>query len=369
MNRRKSQDDKKVITFNRGKGRKGVIKDTILYIVGRSQHAVSPKQIAHISKNNPDLMDLNHSTVKRYVRQLHEKGLLLRLGHGMYVINKVTNAGVGAAGVWWGVHSIQFHVEFGNDECLPVEVKGFTVGFLEFRFTVGKRHRRVVVNVMVPKIYRWIHGIDAVCWPFILKTIFDAIEKACGFCPPVERWKLINLEPCFDIMGWRLDGCKCLTVYQYGEILKRLYNKVWSGEGLRDEARIVVPIKVSDVNAWMYGGLNSYNIKRHSDQLDKKYGKMECELRFNNVASWRALKVAEQMLRRREEDEEKRQAIMNNLLEGSRIQRKLIETVVKLLNDGQCPFRNQNIVFPQVEAGNTTTYQEKRKGEGERYIA
>jgi len=257
--------------------------DTILHVLNAHiNEELTPKDIFTYIKADPELEQVNYNTIKGYVRQLHDAGRVLRLKRG-YKINRVAEPTLGVgSGVWFGVHGVRFFLPAGRlSESIPSVVEGF----LRFDFVVGKEKSHVVVDVVVPKEHRWIHGIDAVCWRFVVDFVKDYLTKYCEVSLE-EAW-LVQLGIGFDTMGVLLDGVKSVRVFEAEQILVELYNKAWGGKGLRRSAHTLIPVKKSEIEAILFGGLYAYKKGQLDERLNENFVKMSSIVKENNLQAFR----------------------------------------------------------------------------------
>jgi len=223
-------------------------------------------------------------------------------------------------GVWFGVHGVRFFVPV---ERLPESVPSMVKGFLRFDFVVGKEKGHVVVDVVVSKEYRWIHGIDAVCWSFVVDFVRDYLCKYCGQVGVDNAW-LVQLGFGFDTMGVLLDGVKSIRVFEAEEILVELYNKAWAGEGLRRSVHTLIPVKKSEVEGVLFGGLYAYKKNRLEKQLGENFSRLSRIVKENNAQSYR---LAQAVINRAQLEQDRFEAIDKSL--------QALDSRVEALTQGQ----------------------------------
>lgn len=281
-----------VITNGRGSRKRRFSKerklDTILHILNcHADVELTPKDVYSYIKGDPKLEEVNYNTVKLYLRELHDAKRVLRLRHG-YKPNRVSEPTLGVGcDVWFGVHGVRFFVPVRR---LPESVPSVVNGFLRFDFVVGREKGHVVVDVVVSKEYRWIHGIDAVCWPFVVDFVRDYLCKYCGQVGVDNAW-LVQLGFGFDTMGVLLDGVKSIRVFEAEEILVELYNKAWAGEGLRRSVHTLIPVKKSEIEGVLFGGLYAYKKGKSDERLNENFRELSDFLKHNNLQTFRLTQV------------------------------------------------------------------------------
>jgi hypothetical protein len=88
-------------------------------------------------------------------------------------------------------------------------------------------------------------------------------------------------------MGVLLDGVKSIRVFEAEEILVELYNKAWNGKGLRRSVHTLIPVKKSEIEGVLFGGLYTYKKGKSDERLNENFRKLSDFLKHNNSQTFR----------------------------------------------------------------------------------
>jgi len=252
----------------------------ILKQVEDSLYSITPSEI---SSNT----GINANTVRKYLRDLENKGFVHRKFHGHYV--SARNLVI-------------------SDTCMVSDVSGVRVHGLRFRVLgVGVGEGSWVRDFGVLRLRFVVHG-NGNAEVFVgcgrdVSLNYVAFRLVVGVVCRELRcdWDQVLVTSCEfnrDFLGVKLDGVKSVTLKAFDGSFRRVYNH---GGFLRDEVKTVGSKKIEDVLALMQGGVTQYNIQQllymNFQKLSEyvEAGKFRNQLVFEAVSEMR--RFVEAMMR------------------------------------------------------------------------
>ena len=216
-------------------------KQKILNYINKAEIELYPKQISVE-------LDINHSTVKNYCRDLYNESKVIQPYPGTYA-SKITY-GMMLAPV--KIHNVILNVDapylnYSDD-------KKEYVGSVKIWIQFGLQRRKITIRISNER------GMDRDTFLFALNRSYDIIEKRTGYV--VEDVVLRTFELNRDIAGVKLDTVKCFTRQGFKDMLERVYQK---GDFVRSEVKVSREMSVSQVENMLRGGVS------HSQDVQFQY--------------------------------------------------------------------------------------------------
>lgn len=183
-----------------------LIMRKILDVINQSERELTPREIA-------DITEINHSTVKNYVRKLLGKGKIIQSRYGFY--SKLPTHGMGKA-------DKKVHNFLVVAENLP---------WLDFSDDVKEEWGSVTIRVQFglkrKKITGWIScdpGMVKDTFIFALKRVDDIVKLRTGH--ELAHIEVKTLEVGRDLKKFRIDPAKsCFTWKGLFGVVERIYQK------------------------------------------------------------------------------------------------------------------------------------------------
>lgn len=252
--------------------RKDSKRHKIVELVNSSEIELTPIQIAN-------KLDINHSTVKNYLRRLLKEGRIIQPYPGAYA-SKITYGMMIAP---LRCHNLIVQVEapwlgFSDD------VTEFT-GSVKVRVQFGVQRRRVTGRISCDA------GMDRNSVFFALHRFYDIFEERTGHS--VENVTVKTFELNRDVGGVRLDLVKCYTRKAFDDVLERVYQK---GDVVRGEYKISRDMRVDEFQSLIMGGLSSYQSTQTSYLIIEEVKKMTEAIKFQNEKINRLFNLFEALL-------------------------------------------------------------------------
>ena len=213
----------------------------ILNLIDSAELPLTPKEIA-------EKTEINHNSVKVYLRSLKKRNLVVQPYRGEYASTKdlVTSRGCigGKVTQFPRVHNIRLRVE------------GVGCGGLVAEWDYGV----AVVSAVI--------GVNGVANVFVacsgdgldysgFKLVMACVRKVLSV-PKSAPITVTGFELNVDYSGIRMEGCKALTLSAFDGSFERLYRK--HKNVLRSEVRAVGPTTPEAVYQLLKGGVGAYNI-------------------------------------------------------------------------------------------------------------
>jgi ribosomal protein S25 len=221
----------------------------VLKAIEESPISITPKEISQKT-------GIKVNTVHKCVRRLERKGYIKREIYGHYV--GLRNS------VSLGSSIAERGGDFGAASALAVP----RVHCLRFyvRDVVGKAGRwEWPSSALQVKFFRYKKGtaqvfcdcvgdysLDYVAFRFLTESVLRELG-----CFDWGKVSLVSPEFNKDLIGWRLDGAKAVTLKAFDGSFRRIYQKRF---GLRDEVKLVGSLPVEKALVLMEGGVSAYNL-------------------------------------------------------------------------------------------------------------
>ena len=213
----------------------------ILKLIDSSELPLTPLEIAQKT-------EINHNSVKVYLRNLKKRNLVVQPYRGEYTSTKnlVTSDGCIGGKV----------TEFPRVHNIRLRVVGVGCGGLvgEWDYGVAKVSA-VIGNNGVANVFIACSG-DGLDYS-AFKLVIACVQKELSV-PKTAPITVTGYELNIDYAGIYLDGVKALTLRAFDGSFERLYQK--HKNILRSEVRAVGPTTPEAVYMLLKGGVNSYNI-------------------------------------------------------------------------------------------------------------
>jgi len=232
----------------------------ILALIEKSEIELTPKEIA-------TKLGYNHSTVRKYLRDLAETNKIVqpysgsycsRITHGMlFVPLRTHNLILSVVAPW---------LDFSDD---VVEF----VGDVKVRVQFGGVRRRLTGRISCDA------GMDKNAVLFAIDRAFDIMEKRTG--KSVENVVVKTFEINRDFEKIRLDGGGkyCFTKKSLFGAIERIYQK---GDVVRSEHKISREMGLEEFEVLLRGGVTGYNVQQAVFALVQENRKLTEAQKFQN---------------------------------------------------------------------------------------
>ena len=243
-----------------GDSRRKTKKNMILALIEKSEIELTPKEIA-------TKLGYNHSTVRKYLRDLAETNKIVqpysgsycsRITHGMlFVPLRTHNLILSVVAPW---------LDFSDD---VVEF----VGDVKVRVQFGGVRRRLTGRISCDA------GMDKNAVLFAIDRAFDIMEKRTG--KSVENVVVKTFEINRDFEKIRLDGGGkyCFTKKSLFGAIERIYQK---GDVVRSEHKISREMGLEEFEVLLRGGVTGYNVQQAVFALVQENRKLTEAQKFQN---------------------------------------------------------------------------------------
>jgi len=235
-------------------------KEAILNALNSVDEPITPKEIAFRA-------DLNHSTVRVYLRELVKEGRIKRVFHGHYV--KILTPRVEEEPP--RIHNLVLHLDAPT---LSKGVKPFVkcYGDVKIQVLFGCKRRKITGYMSCDA------GLDYNGCVLAIEKFKDIVQAQAGLEASDQDIKVKNCHFNQDFQAIRLDGLTCISVRSFLGSLERIYNK---GSGIRSEVQ-VKPDSLESIYMLLKGGVYSYNITEELLRMNDKLNNLTEAIKFQN---------------------------------------------------------------------------------------
>lgn len=213
-------------------------KKVILHLIETAEIEMTPKQISQRT-------GFNHSTVRKYLRDLASVNKIVQPYTGAYC-SKITH---GMMFVPLRCHNVILcvvapYLSFSDD---IVEF----VGDVKVRVQFGLQRRKLTGRISCDA------GMDKNAVLFAIERCLDVMEKRTGRV--VEKVVVKTFEVNRDFEKVRLDGSKCFTREGLFGAIERIYQK---GDSVRVEHKVSRAMGLEEFEVLLRGGVSGYNLQQ-----------------------------------------------------------------------------------------------------------
>lgn len=217
--------------------------------------ALTASPIPKTPKETSQETGIRLNIVQKQMRRLERKGYTKREFYGHYVAFKsdvslsdsiAEGGGVGFALAVPRVHCLRYHVRDMAFVARPRDPWEWRSKVLRVKFFRHRKAAQVFCDCVGDL------SLDYVGFRFLT----EAVLRELG-CSDWRKVSLIGAEFNKDLIGWRLDGAKAVTLRAFDGSFRRIYQK---RVGLRDEVKLAGSLPVEKALLLMGGGVSSYNL-------------------------------------------------------------------------------------------------------------
>lgn len=213
-------------------------KERILSLIEGCEIELTPKEISQ-------KLELNHSTVRKYLRDLASVNKIVQPYKGSYC-SKITH---GMMFVPLRTHNVLFvvdapYLKFSDD------VVEFT-GAVKVRIQFGLQRRKMTGRISCDA------GMDRNAVLFAVNRALDIMEKRTEHV--VEKVVVKTFEVNRDFERVRLDGSQCFTRESLFGAIERIYQK---GDKVRTEHKVTRKMGLEEFEMLLRGGVSGYNVQQ-----------------------------------------------------------------------------------------------------------
>jgi len=242
-------------------------KNKIIEIINNSETELTPREIA-------EKTGFNHSTVRKYLRELLERGKIIQPYHGTYA-SAITH-GMGSSSSPFRAHNLILTVEHASWLSFSDDITQ-QYGDVKFRVQFGLKRHKITLRLSCDS------GMDKNTFCFALKRFHDLVKERTGHELETDKVFFKTFEEHRDQQGVRIDPVKgCYTWTDLFGVIDRIYQK--REDVVRTEKKISGPMSLEDfIKSFSAGPYGTGNIQQGLYILGKKVDALVDAQKYQNL--------------------------------------------------------------------------------------